>query len=103
MSKIVRRWVVNHLGKMAMVVEHDFVMASALSDKVVLYEGQPGIECTAKSPQGLINGFNRFLEQLDVTLRRDPENFRPRVNKRGSIKDQEQKSSGQFFVWDADE
>ena len=102
-AKVIRRWVVNHLGKMAMIVEHDFVMASALSDKVVLYEGNPGIECTAKSPQGLVNGFNRFLKQLDVTLRRDPENFRPRVNKRGSIKDQEQKSSGQFFVWDADE
>lgn len=99
-AKVIRRWVVNHLGKMAMIVEHDFVMASALSDKVVLYEGEPGVECTARTPVGLVNGFNRFLKQLNVTLRRDPANFRPRVNKRGSMKDQEQKASGQFFVFD---
>ena len=85
---------------MAMIVEHDFVMASALSDKVVLYEGEPGVECTARTPVGLVGGFNRFLKQLNVTLRRDPANFRPRVNKRGSMKDQEQKASGNYFVFD---
>ena len=99
-AKVIRRWVVNHLGRMAMIVEHDFVMASALSDKVVLYEGEPGVECTARTPVGLVGGFNRFLKQLNVTLRRDPANFRPRVNKRGSMKDQEQKASGNYFVFD---
>jgi ATP-binding cassette, sub-family E, member 1 len=24
---------------------------------------------------------NRFLEQLDITFRRDPTNYRPRINK----------------------
>ena len=99
-AKVIRRWVVNHLGKMAMVVEHDFVMASALSDKVVLYEGNPGVECTARTPVGLVGGFNRFLKQLNVTLRRDPENYRPRVNKRGSQQDEMQKGAGNYFVWD---
>ena len=99
-AKVIRRWVVNHLGKMAMIVEHDFVMASALSDKVVLYEGNPGVECTARTPVGLVGGFNRFLKQLNVTLRRDPENYRPRVNKRGSQQDEMQKGAGNYFVWD---
>lgn len=36
----------------------------------------------------------------DWTLgfRRDPTNFRPRINKYGSIKDREQKASGNFFL-----
>jgi len=101
-AKVIRRWVVNHLGRMAMIVEHDFVMASALSDKVVLYEGRPGVECTARTPVGLVSGFNRFLKQLNVTLRRDPANFRPRVNKKGSIKDQEQKAANTYYVFDTE-
>lgn len=77
-------------------------MASALSDRVIVYTGQPGIECTAGSPAGLVDGFNSFLKQLDVTFRRDPANFRPRVNKKGSIKDSEQKKAGTYFVFDAE-
>jgi len=101
-SKVIRRWVVSNMQKTAFVIEHDFVMASALSDRVIVYSGEPGVECTAESPQGLVDGFNKFLKQLDVTFRRDPANFRPRVNKRGSIKDTEQKKAGTYFVFDAD-
>ena len=77
-------------------------MAAALADKVVVYEGTPGKECTALSPVGLVQGFNSFLKQLDVTFRRDPSNHRPRVNKRGSLKDTEQKATGQLFTFDVD-
>ena len=43
---------------------------------------------------------NAFLELLDITFRRDPTNFRPRINKLNSVKDQEQKASGNFFFMD---
>ena len=102
-SKVIRRWVVNHMQKTAFVIEHDFVMASALSDRVIVYSGEPGVECTANEPSGLQDGFNMFLKQLDVTFRRDPVNFRPRVNKKGSSKDREQKAAGTHFIFDADE
>ena len=36
---------------------------------------------------------NRFLASLEITFRRDPTNFRPRVNKMNSVKDREQKST----------
>ena len=36
---------------------------------------------------------NKFLASLEITFRRDPTNFRPRVNKLNSIKDREQKGS----------
>ena len=31
--------------------------------------------------QGLLEGMNQFLRQMEITFRRDPENFRPRINK----------------------
>jgi len=37
-----------------------------------------------------------FLKSLQVTFRRDPTNFRPRINKRGSQKGEEQKKSGNY-------
>jgi hypothetical protein len=36
---------------------------------------------------------NKFLASLEITFRRDPTNYRPRVNKRNSVKDKEQKSA----------
>ena len=37
-------------------------------------------------PQNLLNGMNKFLQSLDITFRRDPNNFRPRINKLNSVK-----------------
>src|SRR5882762_4759183 len=48
---------------------------------------------TICSPQSLLSGMNRFLASLEVTFRRDPTNFRPRVNKLNSVKDREQKGA----------
>ena len=36
---------------------------------------------------------NKFLASLEITFRRDPTNYRPRVNKLNSIKDREQKGA----------
>lgn len=66
----------------------------------IRYSGQPGVEATATAPQGLLTGMNQFLQQLSVTFRRDPTNFRPRINKFNSVKDREQKSAGNFFFMD---
>ncbi|XP_047063436.1 ABC transporter E family member 2-like [Lolium rigidum] len=86
--------------KTAFIVEHDFIMAAYLADKVVVYEGQPSVECTACTPQSLVSGMNRFLSHLDITFRRDPTNYRPRINKLDSIKDREQKSAGSYYYLD---
>jgi ATP-binding cassette subfamily E protein 1 len=40
---------------------------------------------------------NKFLSALEITFRRDPTNFRPRINKFESIKDKEQKLAGNYF------
>ena len=43
---------------------------------------------------------NKFLEMMEISFRRDPSNFRPRINKHDSQKDQEQKKAGNFFLMD---
>lgn len=45
---------------------------------------------------------NLFLRNLDITFRRDPTNYRPRINKHGSTKDREQKDAGTLYYIDQD-
>ena len=74
------------LKKTGFIVEHDFIMATYLADRVIVFEGQPSVDTTANSPQSLLTGMNKFLESLEITFRRDPANFRPRINKLNSVK-----------------
>ena len=39
--------------------------------RVIVFEGSPSVETTANSPQSLLSGMNKFLEQLKVTFRWD--------------------------------
>jgi len=59
-SKDIKRFVLN-ANKNAFIVEHDLIRATYLADKVIVYEGQPAIDCTANSPQSLLSGMNKFL------------------------------------------
>jgi hypothetical protein len=43
---------------------------------------------------------NTFLKMLDISFRRDPYNFRPRINKHESQKDQIQKAAGNYYQID---
>ena len=63
----------------------------------MVFEGEPSKKCTAYAPESLLTGMNKFLKILDITFRRDPENFRPRINKYLSVLDKEQKLSGNYF------
>merc|ERR1719324_2083338 len=96
-ARVLKRFIL-HAKKTAFIVEHDFIMATYLSDRVVVYEGQPGIKCRASTPKSLLEGMNLFLEQLEITFRRDPTNYRPRINKSESVKDREQKTAGNYFL-----
>merc|ERR1712127_663664 len=100
-AKVMKRWVINHLNQTIFLVEHDFMMAAAMADRVIVYEGTPGVECTARTPTSVAEGFNSFLKQLNVTFRRDPINFRPRINKKNSRVDRMQKAAGEYFLFDA--
>nr|XP_051714160.1 ATP-binding cassette sub-family E member 1-like [Oryctolagus cuniculus] len=96
---VVKRFIL-HTKKTAFVVEHDFIMATYLADRVTVFDGVPSKNTVANSPQTLLAGMNKCLSQLEITFRRDPNNYRPRINKLNSIKDVEQKKSGNYFFLD---
>ena len=43
------------------------------------------------------DGMNSLLKDVSITLRRDEESGRPRINKPGSVKDRAQKSKGEYY------
>lgn len=47
-AKVIKRYIL-HAKKTAFVVEHDFLMATYLADRVVVFEGTPGIETKANT------------------------------------------------------
>ncbi|KAJ5576599.1 hypothetical protein N7535_003525 [Penicillium sp. DV-2018c] len=94
-ARVIKRFIM-HTKKTAFIVEHDFIMATYLADRVIVFDGQPSVDARAQAPESLVSGCNRFLKSLDVTFRRDPNSYRPRINKYQSQMDQEQKLAGNF-------
>ena len=95
-SRVIRDCMENR-GKSALVVDHDLLFIDYISDTLIVFEGKPAKEGHAKGPFSMEDGMNSFLDELKITLRRDPENRRPRVNKLGSQKDQKQKREGKLY------
>lgn len=100
-ARVIKRYIM-HSKKTAFIVEHDFIMATYLADRVIRFDGQPSIKATAHEPESLSSGCNSFLESLNVTFRRDPTTYRPRINKLNSQMDSEQKRDGKFFLLEQD-
>lgn len=95
-SKVLKRFITSQ-KRSAFIVEHDMIMATYVADRMMVFEGTPGVECRVNAPKGVIDGMNMFLKSLDVTFRRDAENYRPRINMPNSAKDREQRESGNYF------
>lgn len=97
-ARVIKRFIM-HAKKTAFVVEHDFIMATYLADRVIVFDGQPSIKSRANTPESLLTGCNRFLKSLNVTFRRDPNTYRPRINKTDSQLDTEQKAAGNYVSY----
>ncbi len=95
-AKLIKRLMQNS-GKSAIVVEHDLMFLDYLSDRLIVFIGEPGKHGETLGPMDVKEGMNHFLKSVDITLRRDPHSKRPRVNKSESQKDKEQKSKGQWY------
>jgi len=98
-SKILRQFVTTN-KKCMFLVEHDIIMATSTCDKVICFTGEPGISCKASVPTDIKQGINQFLKILGITMRRDKYGTtgRPRINKKDSQADREQKKSDQYFI-----
>ena len=99
-SKVLRRFI-GDKELMALIVEHDLVSLDYTSDRAVVFSGKPSVLGVASQPLSLRDGMNRFLKEIGITFRREPESGRPRSNKIDSQKDREQKSSGEYYYFKA--
>ncbi|NMC58712.1 MAG: ribosome biogenesis/translation initiation ATPase RLI [Candidatus Methanofastidiosa archaeon] len=100
-SKVLRRFI-GDKELTAIIVEHDLVSLDYTSDKAIVFSGRSSVSGIASYPLSLRDGMNRFLEEIGITFRRDPESGRPRSNKIDSQKDREQKSIGEYYYFKAD-
>ena len=83
--------------KTSLVVDHDLLFADYLSDKLIVFEGVPAENGIVEGPFSMEEGMNKFLKNLNITLRRDHESLRPRINKEDSQLDREQKAEGKLY------
>lgn len=84
-------------GRSALIVDHDLLFIDSVSDRLLIFEGKPAINGIANHPCSMRDGMNKFLNELNISFRRDEENNRPRINKENSVKDREQKAEGKLY------
>lgn len=80
-----------------MIVDHDLIFINYLSDKLLIFDGTPAIKGECIGPFDMEKGMNLFLAKLGITLRRDKESNMPRINKKDSVMDKEQKKEGNYY------
>ena len=96
LGKIVRD-ILSLTNRSAMIVDHDLLFVDTISDRLIVFEGKPAISGRVEGPFFMETGMNNFLKNIKLTFRRDEETKRPRINKPGSQKDEEQKKSGKLY------
>jgi ATP-binding cassette, sub-family E, member 1 len=72
---------------------------SYLADSVINFEGESGVKGEASEVRNFETGVSELLKSLDITLRKDRESGRPRINKKGSVLDREQKAKAEWTVF----
>jgi ATP-binding cassette subfamily E protein 1 len=95
-GKIIKK-VVENKNAAALIIDHDIVFIDYISDRAMVFHGEPGLKGIATEPTDLETSMNKFLEDLQITFRRDKETKRPRINKLDSYLDRQQKENHQYY------
>jgi ATP-binding cassette subfamily E protein 1 len=95
-SRVIQSFM-EHKGTASLVVDHDLLFLDYLSDNLLVFDGTPAVKGSAEGPFPMEKGMNKFLDSLGITMRRDKESHRPRVNKLDSQIDQKQKREGKLY------
>ena len=91
------RKIIESRNAASLIIDHDIVFIDYISDRAMVFNGEPGLEGKATKPTDLRTSMNTFLKDLKITFRRDKETKRPRVNKLDSYLDREQKGEGEYY------
>jgi ATP-binding cassette subfamily E protein 1 len=98
-ASLLRR-VISESEKCAFVVDHDIVFVDAIANRLVVFDGKSSIQGHASAPKNKRDGMNGFLKVAAITMRRDKDSGRPRINKPGSQLDTEQRNAGEYFYYE---
>ncbi|MBA43024.1 MAG: ribosome biogenesis/translation initiation ATPase RLI [Magnetococcales bacterium] len=105
LTKVLKRFL-SHNNAVGFIVEHDILLAVSLgqdmNSNVIITEQTIDKELNRysiiRSPVNFDIGMNNFLKQLDITFRKDHQDYRYRINRRLSSKDREQKKNKMYFM-----
>lgn len=95
-AKVMRRFA-ESTEKTVLVVDHDIYLIDLLSERLMVFDGDPGTLGIAHTPLEMREGMNAFLKGIGITFRRDEETRRPRVNKPESRLDRMQRDQGEYY------
>ena len=94
------RKVISESEKSAFVVDHDIVFVDAIANRLIVFEGKSSVNGHASEPHSKREGMNAFLKMAGITMRRDKDSKRPRINKPDSALDREQKENNEYYYTD---
>jgi ATP-binding cassette subfamily E protein 1 len=83
--------------KPLLVIDHDLLLLDYIADRGMVFKGEHGEKGESTEPMRIEDAMNDFLKEVEITFRKDPDSGRPRANKPGSQKDQEQRKSGEYY------
>lgn len=91
------REIVKKKNSSALVIDHDLLFLDYLSERLLVFRGEPSKKGETLGPVEMKEGMNTFLSEVDITMRRDAQTHRPRINKPGSVLDRQQKDKGDYY------
>lgn len=85
--------------KTAFIVDHDLLLISYVADSIINFDGESGVFGHSSKVESFDVGISNLLKSLNITLRKDKESGRPRINKKDSVLDREQKESDHWAIF----
>lgn len=100
-TKLIKRFLLQY-KKIGFIVEHDIMMAIAFNNdvynsRIILVTNNNDVS-QVHVPCDYTTGINQFLKSMDITFRTEQRHKRPRINKKDSQKDQEQKEACRYYM-----
>ena len=77
--------------------KNDLLFLTQISDRVLVFQGDPGLQGFARTPLSVEEAMNEFLKMLNITVRRDSITGKPRINKSESVLDKKQREKNTWF------